>query len=231
MRKSLTTDTVPEVYARIVEKLKTAGRTSGSRDTAEQTGAATGTDVNFLVASADRKDGRTTTAIGLAAATAVLKPRRRVLLVDLDHRNPAIDSMLGLRSKEPSAGFVDVLHGEAGLEEVARATSVENLHVVCRSREALDVPDDCRSEAMLRELSKVRSLYDYAFFDSPALNDHVDAGLLSEVMDSVLLVIRSDRSGKDDVLRAKGSIPEERLAGAVLNDFRNPVPSFIARHL
>ena len=70
-----------------------------------------------------------------------------------------------------------------------------------------------------------------AFYDSPAFNEHVDAKLLSEVMDSVVLVVRCDRSKKDNVLAAKKQIPEEKLAGAVVNDFRNPIPSFIAGRL
>lgn len=229
MKKNVTIQTIPEYYAGVVEKLKMSTRRSACRSGATRDGNPAESDVNFLVCSAERKDGRTTTALGLAVAVAVTRPNQRVLLVDLDHRHPALHSVLPVPGATSSPGVVDVIHEGADLQDVAQPTSLANLQVVFRGQGSLKVPEDCRADAMLGMLRSVRSRYDCAFYDSPALNEHVDAALLSEVMDAAVLVVRYDRSQKDYVLAAKRQIPEDKLAGAVLNAFRDPIPSFIAR--
>jgi len=231
MKKQVTLQTIPEYYAEIVEKLKTSRQGSCCRSGATRGEDVTGSDVNFLICSAERKDGRTTTALGLAVAAAVTRPSQRVLLVDLDHRNPALHSMLSMPGAKESAGIVDVIHDGPDIQDVAQATSLANFQVVFRGQGSLKVPEECQADAMLKMLRSVRSRYDCAFYDSPALNEHVDARLLSEVMDGVVLVVRYDRSRKDHVLAAKRQIPEKKLAGAVINGVRDPIPSFIARSL
>jgi Mrp family chromosome partitioning ATPase len=230
MRKTISVKNAPHIYGGIVERLKAlppqaAHSEHNGSDWSEPA------DTNILIASAARRDGRTTTALGLALATAIAKPRQRVLLVDLDQRTGGLQRLLGRHRSSKAAGIVDIIQGRADITRAVQSTSLPNLHFLGCGTQSLNVPEDCQSEALLHVLADIRARYDYAYFDSPALGEHVEGRLLSEVMDRVVLVIRSDRSHKEDVLAARRQLPEGKLVGAVVNDCRQPVPSLLARHL
>lgn len=232
MKKTLSLKNAPQIYGGIVERLKATPPPAARH---EQNGgewsAHAPEDTNVLIASAQRRDGRTTTALGLALATAIAKPRQRVLLVDLDQRSGGLQRLLGHRRTAKAAGIVDVIQGRSDMAGAVQPTSLPNLHFMSCGSQRLNVPEDCQSEGLRQILAEIRTRYDYAFFDSPALGEHVEARLLSEVMDRVVLVIRSDRSHKEDVLAARRQLPEHKLVGAIVNDCRQPVPSFVARRL
>jgi capsular exopolysaccharide synthesis family protein len=185
---------------------------------------------NILVTSAESDEGRTTTALGLALSAAILKPNKRILLVDLDLRQPMLHRMLGLDDR---SGIREVIGNTLNIEDVLRSTNLANLTVIPSGKEALDFPEVFQSEALAHFLRDVKSQFDIAFYDSPAINRYVDGHILSNVMDGILLVIRSDRSRGDEVVAAKNEINSGggKVIGAIMNDFRNPIPSFLYRLL
>jgi Mrp family chromosome partitioning ATPase len=67
---------------------------------------------SIMVTSAVEEEGKSTTSVNLAIAFA--RAGKRVVLLDLDLRRPAIDRMLGL---EDRPGITDVALGHATLEE------------------------------------------------------------------------------------------------------------------
>jgi MinD-like ATPase involved in chromosome partitioning or flagellar assembly len=77
-----------------------------------------------------------------------------------------------------------------------------NLTVIPGAKEALDFPEAFQSEAPVHSLGTVKSQYDIAFYDSPAINHYEDAQILSSLMDGVLLVDRN---------KIKLSLPRTRL--------------------
>jgi capsular exopolysaccharide synthesis family protein len=185
---------------------------------------------NILITSAEPEEGRTTTALGLALSSAVLKPKKRILLVDLDLRHSILHRMLGL---DGESGMREVIDDILNMKDVVRSTHLTNLMVIPSGRETLDFPEALQSETLIHFLRDVKSQYDMAFYDSPAINRYVDAHLLSSLMDGILFVIRSDRSKRDEVVAAKNEINSGggKLIGAIMNDFRNPIPSFLYRRI
>jgi len=231
MIKSVSIKNTPRIYGAIVERLKASPQRAAAdaHDLSHEWEPQL--DTNFLVTSASRKEGRTTTAIGLAMATAIAKPQQRVLLVDLDQRHPGIPRLIRSKRLRSAPGITDVIQGKVELSKAVQPTHLENLNVLPIGTGTLNVPEDCQSEGLRQALLNIRSQYDYAFFDSPALSEHVEGRLLSEAMDGVVLVVRSDRSHKDDVVSARQQLPAEKLVGAIVNDCRYPVPAFISRSL
>ncbi len=185
---------------------------------------------NILITSAEADEGRTTTAVGLAISAAILKPNKRILLIDLDLRQPMLHRMLGL---DDTKGVREVIAKTLNIRDVLCTTDLTNLTVIPSGREAIDFPEVFQSEALAHFLRDIKSQFDIALYDSPAINRYVDAHILSTRMDGVLLVIRSDRSKRDEVVAAKNEINSSggKLIGAIMNDFRNPIPSFLYRHL
>src|SRR5690606_11160820 len=125
MKKTLSVKNAPQIYGGIVERLKATPPPAARH---EQHGGewSTPEDTNVLIASAQRRDGRTTTALGLALATAIAKPRQRVLLVDLDQRSGGLQRLLGHRRTAKAAGIVDVIQGRS---DMADAVQIGRAHV------------------------------------------------------------------------------------------------------
>lgn len=207
-------DTVVEHYGRVIEHITVAYPDLR----------------NILVTSAEPREGRTTTAIGLAFAAALLKPNKRILLVDLDLRHPVLHEILGLGN---TLGIREVIADRLRLEDVLSKTHLVSLTVITSGTEAVDFPEAFKSEPMNRFLNDARSLYDIAIYDSPPINSHVDAHIMSGIMDGTILLIRSDRSKRDEVTTAKRKLESAngKVVGAIMNDFRNPLPSFLERYV
>jgi capsular exopolysaccharide synthesis family protein len=185
---------------------------------------------NILITSAEPDEGRTTTALGLALSSAILKPNKQILLVDLDLRHSMLHRMLGLGD---TSGIREVFGNTLNIGDVLRNTHLTNLKVIPGGKEAVDFPEVFQSKALVQFLKEVKSRYDLAFYDSPAIKNHVDGHILSSLMDGVLLVVRSDRSKRDEVVAAREEINSGggKVIGAIMNDFRNPIPSFLYRRL
>ena len=185
---------------------------------------------NILLSSAGTKEGKTITAIGLALTTALLKPNKQILLVDLDLRHSMMQTLLKL---DKTIGIRDVIAGKLRIEEVVDKNVLPNLAVITAGEEVIDFPEAFQSSALVDFLKNVKSQYDLAFYDSPPINNYVDAPLLSSFMDGVILVIRSKISRAGEVVFAKAEIHRSNgnVVGAIMNDFHSPIPSFLARLL
>lgn len=185
---------------------------------------------NILIVSAEAQEGRTLTAISLGLTAALLKPNKRILLVDLDLRHSALHRMLGL---DDTRGIREVIAKTLNVEDVVCSTHLSNLTVIPAGKDALDFPEAFQSEALICFLKEVKSQYDIVFYDSPAINNYLDVFLLSSLMDRVVMVIRSRISRALEVVSAKDAISRAngKVLGAILNDFHNPIPSFLAKLL
>ena len=114
--------------------------------------------------------GKTTTAVNLASVFS--SQGKRVLLIDLDPQASATD-YYGLYDKAKSEGrtSVELLYGNATVEELAFSTQVDNLAVIPSTIELVD-----QNELLLREqrlnfaLDDAKDDYDIAIIDcSPVL--------------------------------------------------------------
>jgi len=185
---------------------------------------------NILLSSAEAKEGKTITAIGLALTTALLKPNKRILLVDLDLRHSMIQRLLKL---DKTIGMREVIAGRSSIEEVVDNKVLTNLAVITAGKEAIDFPEALQSSELVDFLENVKLHYDFAFYDSPPVKNYVDVLLLSSVMDGVVMIIRPKISRAEEVVSAKDDIHRAngKVIGSVMNDFYNPIPSFLARLL
>ena len=68
-------------------------------------------------------------------------------------------------------------------------------------------------QSLIEEMSKH---YDYILVDTPPVNVVSDACVVANLLDGVLLLVRKDRSRKDDVKRSVDSL---RLTGAKILGF------------
>jgi capsular exopolysaccharide synthesis family protein len=187
-------------------------------------------DSNILVCSAKAKDGRTMTSIGLAFTAALLNPNRSILLADLDARNPNLHRIFAL---DNSIGMTDIINGESSMSDAVNNTPLKNLKVMPVGNKMVDFSEARQPRNLIKVLNHIKSHYDLAFYDSPPIEDYTDAVILSNLMDGVLLVVRSNSSKREEVVAVKNALDYAggKVIGAVLSAFRSPVPSFLDKRV
>jgi capsular exopolysaccharide synthesis family protein len=142
---------------------------------------------SILISSSGPSEGKSTTAINLAASLALAG--HRVILIDADLRRPAIGEALGIGK---TAGVVSVLLGRLPLAEALEPVSAyrDNLQVLVADQSGADYADLFSLPAAKKLLEEADKLADYVVIDSPPLADVVDALPLARHADAVLLVVR-----------------------------------------
>jgi capsular exopolysaccharide synthesis family protein len=148
---------------------------------------------SLLVTSPSASEGKTTTAINLAASLALAG--KRVVLVEADLRRPSIGRTLGL---EAQLGVMDVVLDEAQLEDAL--LQVEgygpNFEVLLAKDPGDGSPnaDGLFLPTAQALIDRAKQLADYVLIDSPPLTEVIDGLALAERADEVLLVVRLGRS-------------------------------------
>jgi len=168
----------------------------------------------LLITSPGRGEGKTLTAANLAL-TMAQENHQRVCVVDADLRNPRMHALFGLPE---TPGLADVLTGRASLEEAL--VTVENHHItVLPAGDAGAHPAELLgTAAMRRTLDTLRSQFDRVVIDAPSAAPLADVGILTPLVDSVLLVVRAGMTSKPAIHEAVHAIDQAKLLGVVLNE-------------
>jgi succinoglycan biosynthesis transport protein ExoP len=146
------------------------------------------------VISAEAGEGKTTIAVHLAQAAA--RSGSRVLLLEMDLREPVLAQRLGVPA---GPGVVDVLSGVVAMTEATRSVDVAATASMGQQKRRYDVmvagaalpPDPSElleSTALLAMLEQARSLYDFVVIDTPPLTSVPDAFPLLRRVDGVIVV-------------------------------------------
>jgi len=171
--------------------------------------------------------GKTTTAINLSAAIALLG--KRVLLLDLD---PQANSSSGLGiSHEEEKSLYDVLLGKISLKESIVPTRIENLDLAPSEMDLAGVEIELAKQgshlSQVRkaiEISGVKDQYDYCFIDTPPSLGVLMTGSLAAA-DEILIPLQCEWFGLEglakivkviDQIRSSGANPRLELHGIVM---------------
>lgn len=138
----------------------------------------------ILVTSSAAGEGKTALAISLAAYAALLK--QRVLLIDLDLRNPGILAEL---KGESNGGILEVLQGRAPEEIVKHhdELGIDYLPLPSKSVDPLALLANNKVPDLLAQL---REKYDCIIIDSAPLLGVTESRLLISAVDEVVFAIR-----------------------------------------
>jgi len=184
------------------------------------------TSLRFLVSSASTKaiaitsavagDGKTTVAMHLAQAAAMMG--QRVLLVDANLRTPHLHALLGVSNTK---GLSELLLGkidpEAAIQPLNLDIPVSILPAGQPSASAIRILASGEAQGVLKQLT---DSYDLVLYDSPNLSEFADTAFLATQTDG-LLVVASIGSTDCGVFR---EVMDE------LGQFRLPVLGVVANH-
>jgi non-specific protein-tyrosine kinase len=175
----------------------------------------TGGAVNVvLITSPGRGDGKSLTVANLGLAMAQ-EYQQRICVVDADFRSPQQHRLFGL----PEApGLSDVLMGRASVDEGLVALEEHRLSVMPAGTLSAHPAELFGTTTMRRTLEALRSRFDRIVIDSPAATPLADVGILTALVDSVVLIVRAGVTSKPAIHDAIGAIDAGKLLGIVLNE-------------
>ncbi len=184
-----------------------------------------------IVTSAYAREGKTSTCVNLAESIATAGPR--VVLVDMDLRNPDSHRLLGAHNE---VGVSDVLLGRRSLEECLQYvelpgsgdTAPSGMYFlstgpqIANPTEVLATP---RSGQLLEWLAQQA---DIVLLDTPPVLPVADTLVIGRLAAGAVLVVEARRTPAPAAKRAKDALTrnQTRLLGVVLNKFQPKYANF-----
>jgi len=181
---------------------------------------------NFIamVTSVGNKGGASFVALNLASAFS-FEESKTSILIDCNLRHPNLHSMVDL---EQNDGLTDYLEDTSiNLEEIIYHSGIPRMRIIPVGRKQESVSEYFTSVRMKNFLDAVHNRYmdRFIFLDSPPIGESVDARILAELCDIVVLVVEYGKVTKSKLNEAVDSIGKEKLAGIVFN--REPDMLFV----
>jgi capsular exopolysaccharide synthesis family protein len=170
----------------------------------------------LLVTSAKPGEGKSTTALNLAATCA--RAGERTLLMDVDLRRPSLADVFDGGGHR--LGLVDILRGDLPWQRAVIRSDIPNLDFLSTG-DTFDVPIEVLGTLELRQLLITLSRhYDRVIVDGPAVLGMADCRMLGRIVDAALLVVRCGAHALQPLQRAKAMLEQSQvvIAGVVFND-------------
>ncbi len=169
----------------------------------------------IMVTSANRLEGKTTTAVNMAISMS-RELHRTVLLVDTDLRRPAVHRFLGM---EALSGLSSYLLKEAEIPDLLLHPGIEKLVILPAGRPLPQSAELLGSPRMKALVQEMRERYPdrVVLFDAPPILESADALAFSKLVDGVLFVVEAERTKRDEVKRAFELLQGRPVLGTVLN--------------
>ncbi|MBQ8055144.1 MAG: AAA family ATPase [Lachnospiraceae bacterium] len=207
-RITIEADDVPQKFKESVRAIRCR-----VEEAAQESGAKA-----FLVTSAVGAEGKTTAAVNLALALA--GRGHRVALVDGDLRKPSAAKVLGIEPGEAgSGGLAGILTGKCTLEQALVSCRGKKEFMVLPGGEAVESPYALWNGRAAGEVfEKLRGGFDYVIVDAPQSAVLSETGLIAELADACLFLIRRDRARFDEICEGVETFEESdcRFLGCVM---------------
>ena len=150
------------------------------------------------VTSAVSGEGKTTLATQLAMSLA--RAKRRTVLVDFDLRQPTLDGALGLPL---SPGVCNALRGQGDVLDMVQPTETDCLSVLTAGSWSRQVSAALSDGSVAAIIDQLAANFEFVIIDSSPLLPVVDARLICQHVDGVVLSVFRDISQGDKVLAAQ----------------------------
>lgn len=181
----------------------------------------------IMVTSALPEEGKSTTALNLAAVLSQLG--KRVLLVDADLRRPRLHRALALSADRGATTYLSGL--EDALESLVQPTDLEGLDLLASGPVPPNPAELLNSERFASLAEEALSAgYDHVVFDSAPVLSVSDPVLVASASDVSILVVRAHRTPRESVRLAVEKFAQARLrpVGVVLNGLDREAHDYLA---
>lgn len=173
----------------------------------------------LLVMSCEENEGKSTVASNLALALS--QRGRRVLLMDLDLRNPSLAKIFDF-DDEPMTALGDALMCRPVPQPLIEQMGEDGVYYVFNTRAYRRSTEILTNGRLEKLLTLLRGRFDYIIMDSPPMSLTADAEALADMADAALMVVREHRTDARRIADMLDTLASCRavVIGAVLNDAR-----------
>jgi capsular exopolysaccharide synthesis family protein len=177
----------------------------------------------ILVTSAAPGEGKSSCVANLGATLAMAGSK--VVILDCDMRRPRLHKIFNCPRE---IGISSVLVGTSPLSHVVVHTVVENLDLIPCGPIPPNPSEIVGSRKIKQLIDELRKHYQHILIDSPPITAVTDAVLLSQVSDSVLLVIRAGDTPKPVIQNGIEQLKNvnAHIMGAILNGIKTGRDSY-----
>jgi polysaccharide biosynthesis transport protein len=176
----------------------------------------------LLFSSSVPAEGKTTLAVSVAISLATLG--RRVVLLDLDFRRPAVARELGGKASDR---FLNLLYHHGPTSDCVESVPGLPLDFIVPPRSGGTDPMRLVASADMQALlQRLRGDYDYVIIDSAPLLAIAEARLLASMADKVVFVVNWGRTRRDVASNALGLLPHVVLGD---DEAQSRVSAVVAR--
>lgn len=175
-----------------------------------------GSDIKVIGFTSSQPDeGKSSVSLNLAVSMAELG--KKVMFIDGDLRKSVL---LGrYRINKPIKGLTHYLSGLNSLNQVIYSANVDNLHLIF-SGQIPPNPSELLNDKIFSDLvSDLKKEYDYIIIDTPPLGAVIDAAIVAQNCDGMVLVMESNAISYKFAQKIKEQLDktETKILGVVLN--------------
>lgn len=185
----------------------------------------------LLICSANRGEGATTVAMGMALAAAEVQSQP-VLLIDGNFAQPQVCGAFGLPE---IYGLGDFLAGRVDLKSVVKATSIPNLQVMAAGVAPLNHISMLEAPVFENLIGRLTTAYPLVIVDGPAVNGYAESVLYAGQVDRVFLVVNAGITRVQVVSAALAKLAaggcNHGKVELILNRRTFPIPPWIYKRL
>lgn len=174
----------------------------------------------IMVTSTSAHEGKTVTSINLAA-TFAREHNQTVLLVDADLRMQMVHRYLGYHRR---VGLLDYLERNAEMRDIITWPGIEKLTVISGERVIDDSSELISSPRMQSLMEELKKRYDdrFVIFDAPPILGVADTLAFAPLVDCIVVVVGAGTTNRNDLKEAIDLLPQEKIAGFILNRHKSP---------
>lgn len=173
----------------------------------------------ILVTSSKPGEGKSWVTSNLAVTYA--KSGKKVLLIDADMRRGKQHAIFKLNNAKGLSNIIEDNQEEINLQEYINESMIENLDIITKGSANIDYSKLLFSDALEKILKVAEEKYEYILLDGTPSCLVADDMMLSNLVDSTLIVVKYNNTTVNELKKIKTRI--ERTGGDILGTVINQI--------
>jgi capsular exopolysaccharide synthesis family protein len=165
----------------------------------------------IMVTSAIAGEGKS--FVSLNFSTSLTRSNKKILLVDIDLRNPRLSHFYNA-SNLP--GVAEFLTGNVAFDDIVRRTPTANLYFIAAGKNRANPTEILMNGDLAQLFDRFREAFDYIIVDTAPVDPVIDAFIISPFCDSTLFVVRHGKTPKTILQLLDENIKVKALKSALI---------------
>jgi len=178
----------------------------------------------YMVTSASRGEGKSTTCALLAIVAARIF-HRRTLLIDADMRRPSQHTLLDV---SPRPGLSALIRGKVSFDAARRPTPIPLLQVIPSGRPGHASAEAYDDDVFAGIITAARRHHELVFVDAAPVVPVVEPIMMADHVDGLLLVAMAGRTPIPMIRRMRQILEpvQEKVVGGIVNNAAEGLPYY-----